>query len=254
MAYKQKYRAWMTDPARQVNNAQEEQLLNDMLLVVIMHEILRMNSKKRKRIYKKKRFWVHPIFRLRDKHGFYQAIYPTLSRYEPKFQNYMRMSLSQFEDLLALVAPYITKETVTRDPIPAAARLSMTLRYLAIGDSMNSISYQYLVGTTTVSNIITETCAALWNCLAKKVLPFPLSKEDWLNIERDFKDQWNFDHCIGAIDGKYVAIQCPHNAGSLYYNYKNYHSIVLLGICNANYMFTFVDIGAYGRRSDGGIF
>jgi len=80
-------------------------------------------------------------------------------------------------------------------------------RYLAIGDSMNSMSYQYLVGPTTVSNIIAETCAALWNCLAKKVLPFPLSKEDWLNIERDFKEQWNFNHCIGAIDGKHVAIQ-----------------------------------------------
>lgn len=29
---------------------------------------------------------------------------------------------------------------------------------------------------------------------------------------------------------------------------------MLLGISNAQYMFTFVDIGAYGRRSDGGIF
>jgi len=84
MTYRQKYRAWMTERARQINNAQEEQLLNDILLVVIIYEMLRMNSEQKKRIYKKKRFWVHPIFKLRDKYGFYEAIYPTLSRYEKK--------------------------------------------------------------------------------------------------------------------------------------------------------------------------
>lgn len=72
---------------------------------------------------------------------------------------------------------------------------------------MSSISYQYLVGFTTVSKIIEETCDTIWNCLQKKVLPSDLNEDDWLNIARNFEIKWNFNHCIGAIDGKHILLQ-----------------------------------------------
>ncbi|XP_058796474.1 putative nuclease HARBI1 [Phymastichus coffea] len=164
------------------------------------------------------------------------------------------MSAMQMEELLLIVGPYITKQFVVREPIPPNERLALTLRYLASGDYMQSISQKFYVSGPTVSNIVYQTCQAIWAVLQPLVLPANIPTEESLKIARGFQDTWQFPNCIGAIDGKHVRIQCPPNAGSQNFNYKGYHSIVLLAVCDANYLIRCVDIGAYGRRSDGGIF
>lgn len=58
----------------------------------------------------------------------------------------------------------------------------------------------------------------------------------------------------GAVDGKHVRIQKPRKAGSLYYNYKSYHSVILLAVVNANYEFICIDVGSYGHNCDSTIF
>ncbi|GFY76658.1 DDE Tnp4 domain-containing protein [Trichonephila inaurata madagascariensis] len=47
--------------------------------------------------------------------------------------------------------------------------------------------------------------------------------------------------------------QSSENSGSLFYNYKDYHSMKMLAVVDADYKFTAVDVGSYGR-GDAGIF
>lgn len=98
-----------------------------------------------------------------------------------------------------------------------------------------------------------ETCKVISEHLLHELMPKP-TEEMWRNIAVDFNNMWNFPNCLGALDGKHVVIQAPPNSGSSFFNYKKTFSVVLLALVDAQYNFIVVDVGSYGKNSDGGIF
>ncbi|XP_034064075.1 protein ANTAGONIST OF LIKE HETEROCHROMATIN PROTEIN 1-like [Gymnodraco acuticeps] len=162
------------------------------------------------------------------------------------------MSKDVFDELLGKVGPLISKaDTHMRLSIGPAERLAICLRYLATGDSYRTIAFSYRVGHATVAVIVREVAGAIWTALVEETMPVPQT-EDWRAIAAGFQERWNFPNCVGAIDGKHVVIQAPANSGSLYFNYKSTHSLVLLAVVDAQYLFRVVDVGGFGRSSDSG--
>lgn len=119
-------------------------------------------------------------------------------------------------------------------------------------DSHKTIGHSFRVGFSTVGAIIEEVCNAIIKRLQPLYLPEP-SEEIWAQSAACFYNRWQFPNCVGSIDGKHVTIKCPGKSGSTYFCYKYKFSIVLLSIVGPDYKFLCVDVGGYGKSSDGGI-
>lgn len=84
-------------------------------------------------------------------------------------------------------------------------------------------------------------------------MPIP-NEGQWKMIAQRFYSLWNLPNCLGALDGKHIRIEKLPGTGSTNFNYKQYHSIVLMACSDADGFFTIIETGYAGRNSDGGIF
>lgn len=59
-----------------------------------------------------------------------------------------------------------------------------------------------------------------------------------LHVAKQFGQRWNFHHACGALDGKHIASRnAPKNYCTIFYYYKVFFSIVLLGLVDSEYRF-----------------
>lgn len=199
-------------------------------------------------------YWVHPINAQRPEYGEYHHIMHDLKQDNERFHSYFRMFPDTFSLILDLIHDDVTKQSNGfRQPICAEERLHLTLRYLSTGMSFRSLAHSFRMGKSTVASIVEETVQVIWSNLSPLYVKEP-NLERYLEVADMFQKVCQFPNVIGAIDGKHVRIEAPANSGSNYFNYKNFFSIVLQGVADPELKFIAVEVGSYGKESDGGIF
>ena len=150
----------------------------------------------------------------------------------------MRLKYSSFQFFLANIERDITSIELAKGglkPISPAKRLTLTLRFLATGESFRSLSFLFRISKSAISYIVQEVCRAIVANLACAYLKVTSTESEWMKIAQQFYDRWNFPNDLRAIDGKHITIQKPASGGSFYYNYKHTHAVVLLAVAGPNF-------------------
>ncbi|KAL3213690.1 hypothetical protein MRX96_007709 [Rhipicephalus microplus] len=145
-------------------------------------------------------------------------------------------------------------DTNFRKAISPEHRLAQALRFLAAGETLRCSSLHFLNGRSTACYIVSTVCKVLWDVLGPIYVAPPSSAGEWLQIAKEFEERLNMPHCVGAIAGKHIAIECPAKSGSEAYNYKHFFCKSMLAVSDACYRFIYVEIGHHGSNSDGGVF
>ncbi|CAN8029648.1 unnamed protein product, partial [Ixodes persulcatus] len=231
----------------------------EIAMILLSSSLLAMEEEEQrapKKQRRRRRWWVRPCLRDRERTGQASCLLPRLRSYDEEYyRDFLRMPPRSFDTLLSLVGPHITKEeTRFRRPISPDDRLALAVRFLAAGETLRSSSYNFLCGRTTACKIVSEVCAAIWDILSPIYVVCPKTADAWIRVAGEFEERWNLPHCLGAIDGKHVSIECPAKSCSQDRNYKNGFSKSLLAVSDAYYRFLYVEIGHHGSESDGGIF
>lgn len=222
----------------------------DVAMMLVLNELLDSDDEKPKR--GKTRNWV----KRRKERGYFVNIVQELMLEDRNgFREMFRMDVRDFEFILQKIGDLISpKERLGGTvPIEADERLALTLRYLATGEALSSLSFQYRISLNAISYIVKGCCNAIVERLTPHFIKVPSTKAQWLEISKKFEERWNYPHALGAIDGKHVRVQKPKNAGSFYYNYKHTHSVILMAIAGPEYECLYADVGSNGRVNDSGI-
>ncbi|KAJ8369891.1 hypothetical protein SKAU_G00099190 [Synaphobranchus kaupii] len=129
--------------------------------------------------------WTRQWLQRRQSQGAYPNLCHELGVEDQQgFQNFSRFAPDQFQKLLEMVTPLIQRQNTNfRDCISPGERLMVTLRFLATGESFQSLSYMFRIGCSTIRKFVPDTCRAIHRVLAEKYFKESLGKKT-ANIPR----------------------------------------------------------------------
>lgn len=129
--------------------------------------------------------------------------------------------------------PDLEKATLRSHSIPVELQVLSALRFYASGSFQNVIGDVFGLSQPSISRCISDVTDALVRRI-NQYINFPDEAERRTN-KSDFYKIAHFPNVVGVIDGTHIPIKAPNDNENQYVNRKNFHSINVQCICDANF-------------------
>ena len=195
--------------------------------------------------------------RLQRNGGWWNLVWNTYS--EERFKRTFRVTRDTFKYILSKIFNNLQKKTVTEDPVTPECRLGVCLYRLARGDYYYTLAELTGLRESTICVITIEVCQAIVETLWEDEVSvyFPKSIEEYRQAMELMDQEWQFPFAFGAVDGCHISIRCPPGGAESakeFHNFKNFYSVILMAIVDAEYHITWASCGYPGNSHDSYIF
>ncbi|XP_066960858.1 putative nuclease HARBI1 [Macrobrachium rosenbergii] len=136
-----------------------------------------------------------------------------------------------------LIREAIANLTERSHAVTPEMKVALTLRYFATGKMQLCNGDDFGLSQPTISRIITQTVDALTvPRMIQRFVKFPTNPVEIQRIQADFSQIAGFPGVVGVIDGTHIKIVAPKDFEEVYINRKNFHSINVQVVFDANYL------------------
>ncbi|KAG5880713.1 hypothetical protein JTB14_025556 [Gonioctena quinquepunctata] len=173
-----------------------------------------------------------------------------------QFKQHFRMSPQTFEDFLRKLHTVAGHDAVAvgHPEIALEKEAMIALWCLANMESFRSVSDRFGVSKSTCWAVLYRTCFKILKLnQIFNIISWP-SRQRAFDIAEAFREINGFEGVIGCIEGSHIRILPPKKYPNSYCNRKNFHSILLQGVCDHKKLFTHVYTGEPGSIHDKRLF
>eukprot|EP00117_Sycon_ciliatum_P009471 scpid39808/ scgid11749/ Putative nuclease HARBI1; Harbinger transposase-derived nuclease len=174
------------------------------------------------------------------------------------FREYFRVSRTTFEGIAQrlLVLPDFQARYPHggRVAVAGVKQLQVALWTLGTRETFKLVASRFSLSRSTCHSVLKRVVRSLAITIAASVIHWPAG-ERIKAVEEGFRRRSEgFPGILGAVDVCHIAIKAPTSEPSQYMNSESYHSVIVQGACDHEYLFTDIDVGRPGGTHSASVF